>query len=332
MSQVINVAKTKEELEEKVAEIKQKVSEHQGEIALSFREIITCRNDFSFPSSDYLETGVIDGEFVEDTPKIPQWIEIDYIIRDSRHFLPNYIFYPDLSIPVERKLTSRRRIIFSPEQLKKSERGMINFSSSEILEKREIPGYQKSTPYLHSLFVLVGDGEVGEFLTEKRGRADLEDFFRLMKKPGEIEKRIVDYDFEQRENLTRDLVQEVARLCLLDREVEDIEEKIMKAKNSTFRDQDGSSYGTWSNAEQVGMYKRFKPPILEATKKIEEMLKRAEEIDLKSHNSVVGNYIGFPNVVGVGDYLAYAEGHVLFGVKRRLENLDSHLKEEQKKG
>ena len=194
-----------EEVKKRVDEIEKKVSESQGQIALSARKIVTgknvgCAAGTSYDYFYYTEAGIISGELEKVEQKnLSNMCEIDITpLIWTPHGFHTYYYHPDFMIPVQRKLFSVR---LCPEDLKKATKGEIRFGREELEGRPDIFGYQKTVPYLENFDISIGDNEVRRFLQgpELFAESKIEWFFSLLKNPGEIEKVVEEYDFRQRD-------------------------------------------------------------------------------------------------------------------------------------
>ena len=349
------LAKQKREVDEGVGSLRKKVKEGQGQIALCLREIVTrgeCLEGFmpeTGTTTYYLETGIIDGGFEDlrgeerSAGNIFRGIEVRGIFDFDVPHLGDYYFSHDFAIPVKRRLVSSRDLgllgilNFNPETLKKSEKGRIDFGVSELFGNMSLlgSGFEKSPPYLGRFMLAIGDEEVRAVVEkEKIGRQEIEDFFKLLKTPGEIERRVQEYDSGQRGDLARSLVQDVARLCLSRQGVLEIRGDVLKAKAYRETDDEGRyPYVEWDefHKKDVEKYQGLRKGTMLVKSKIEKGLRQADEINLSVIGNIDGNDIGFPLGIAYVDWRQNIGGVVIPQTDSLLTEIDNYLASEHKR-
>lgn len=335
----LNIARTDEEVLEKVGELEKEVSKNQGQLVFSFREIVVekpSRGCFPryIPTFDYAETGIINGELTQK----PMDFEFDFescripsgdMIFDSRDSVGDYLYLPRLFVPVDKRLTSGRRFLlglFSAQDLKQAKKGEIGFDRGELKQLQYISGYEKTLPYLRNFYFLIGKSDIREFLRGRRHSEKIDDFLKLMEIPGEIERRVTEYDSEQRNRLSIILTQKVAKMASLKSEIGKVEEMVLDASYYlSGADEDGSKYFNWTNPEEVDKYERLREQVIHLGKDIRKNLGEADKLGLKNYD-VDLKHVGAPVKVKGVEYLADVNS-LLDNVNTVLRELDSHLEE-----
>jgi len=159
--------------------------------------------------------------------------------------------------------------------------------------------------------------------------ARLDNFFGLLKKPEEVEKKIKQYDHTQREEAAKKLVRRVSCLSNINEQISNIEDYVMGASCSIVRDQ-GGDYEDWSNEDQVNKYQSLRVGAISLMENVQGALSLAHKVNIKDHKSIGGEAIGFPASVDVPIYLSYAEGLVK-RTSSTLSRLNKHLHNQSKK-
>lgn len=342
------ISKVEKEVLEKVDRIRRKVAGNQGKIALCMRKIVTGEHEGAIHYEDYIylfEAGVVSGELIDKREETKTSGHLDLgvklpVLREDPHISNLYYFSHDYAIPVRRKFVTSGIGInlfgFSPEDLKKFNKGEIDFSFLEVFGGLPcFPGYRKEVPYLSRFDLAVGDKEVTKVIEAENlaSRDKIRDFFRLLKEPGELEKRVAEYDFGQRQNLARTLIQEVAGLCTFHDKILAMKAEVLTAKAGIDTDDEGRyPHVVWGDYEQiVDNYHNLEKQARVKATSIREIIEKAKEFDLTKLPGINGRASGFPAVVSTADYLAHVQGIVLPGAEGTIKVIDNHLEQERKR-
>ncbi len=326
---------------QKVEEIRKKVSENQGDVVLCFRKFTTGTPGSHYEDSlgyesGYIETGIISGDLR--SSEVYQTMELSSIKIDFSGRNNNYPLFSSHKIPVKNKLVNGSlgglNLNFSESALEKACEGGIAFGSHELsnpLRVLELLGYEKKFPRLDSIDFYFGDKEIRDSFQGKVLPRKIDEFIKLMKTPGEIQRRVNDYRFEKRKNLAEELVIYVSDLLKVDRRIRGIEKDVLNSRLRMIWGQ-GERYEDWGgNKEEVIVYGGLKVSASGFLKKIKEKLEKSGEIKLIELPKISGEGLGFPAEVSSQEYLKNLENKVLPEVEGRLKKLNSHIREQRKK-
>lgn len=329
-----------EQIEKRVEEIKRDISGKKGEIALIARQILAKVAETHYQNDDrffYLEAGVVSGDLAVKTHDsfLDKSIDVSLGILDSGTSNREYYFIPDLAIPVQRKFVSGDIFHFSfnldVEDLEKAKQGELEFSKLELLGMRNIPGYQPTLPCLEKLEIIAGDEQVRRFAVENTESPEkINRFFKLLKNPEEVDKTLDEHYKEARETLAKRLVINVAGIVSLDKEIESIQDEVLRAHLLKDMEQGGSTLTYWSN-EEAGKYWDLRENISRKLNQIESLLREADKSELIKHNRIDGRYIGFPAAISPEIYLKEVKEKIIPGIKSRISAINDYLRKQEEK-
>ncbi len=323
-------------LGEKIDELANIVVKKKGEVVLSYREIYgepRGRGGIVPPMRDvfhHFELGVISGALVDR-------IETSVITSLDLHGTNfesslSYPIFEQFGIPVLAKLTKTSSYVvdldFNYDDLKRSKQGEICFGISEVFRDSISDVVLSSRRNLGEFGLKIGDEEVSEFL-KRYPLVDKSDLFVLLKQPGEIERRVRAYEDKSRENMFADLVRSIARVSLLDKEVIDIEDVLLRATGAYWRDEDGEFF-EWDrlSRDEVPLYEKLHGQIIEHMSSVESILEKVADGSILDGVVVSGRPVGFPTNTRASVYLASVK-ETLSNIKGRLNRINAHLNEKK---
>jgi len=328
-------------IEERVGKFKQEVSDNQGKIILVYREFITGKPRGHYegvPTDKYIETGIISGGLKENPGFEVEFktICLSMPLSDSRT-RNTYTYFSNLNIPVENKLASHY-LPFSIDDLRNIKRGEISIENSELIEQSGWKNVGKEPPYLTSFGAFIGDKNIKDFL--KGGGIDysfigfnkgsIDDYFKLMKGPGEIQRRINNYDHKERGGLAEKLVSNVAKLWEINNSIKNLEDGVLKATCYESRDID-EKYLDWGiYSENINNYKNLREQANSFLERVDDLLIKAMEIKLYKLEFIGAGQLGFPQNMSTKEYIKFLTQEVPI-IKSRIAKLDNHLSEQRKK-
>lgn len=327
-------------IEEEIGLIKGKIKENQGKIILCSRNFITERADgpvHPVGCCYHVEAGIISGEIeVRDFKDIfPESIKTFGVMNSMNMMNLNYGYSPEIVIPVKTKLTTdslSSDFKFNLEDLEKSEeQGNIGFGKLELI-KEEGWCFSEMYPKLDKLDLVIGTKDVNNFMKNTHHPRDVQDFFKLFHR-GEIKKRIAKAYHGKRETLANILVQDVAKLCMLDGKIKGIEEGVLKAKRIKGTDYMDTFY-SWSPdylEEKVNEYLNYAGKANRLIDWIKKSLKVGDKIKLIEHHFFDMNVLGISRNVNSEDYLKNLSEKCLPEIETRLEKINSYLSSEKER-
>jgi len=353
MGDLITTLNAEKKSKQRLESLNGEVSKNQGKPILCFREFVTgiTEGNMPVPHAYHVEAGVISGE-VEDRGLVES-IASMVCVDVSGGFLDSsqsstYGYTPQIVIPVKKKLN--RTTLFSLsldfrlEDLEKcEEKGDMEFAGRELAygEGREgrmdLSFTTERRPYLERLELIIGRKEIEGLMKEKACCRDADRFFRLLTQEGEIEKEIRGtYDIK-RENLVKSLVQDVARLCMLDEKVQGIEADVLQAK-MVLRSECGERWGEWSpdsSKAAVHLFEGHKGYGQEERNLLGVIRKKLEEgdkIELEEQPLFNFRVLGVLTSLSSKDYLSNLRDTFIPLIEGRLDKMEDYLRSGRKKG
>ncbi|MFH1585659.1 MAG: hypothetical protein ABIB79_02745 [archaeon] len=325
----------------RLEDIKGNVAKYQGDLVLCLREIEGRPNYDVMPGRGYheyyhLETGIINenlNEIKEDS--LSCWKTIEVPSWDITHPRENYSIIVNHGIPVRQLFFHRSTDLiylnFMPEELEGVKEGDIVFATYEFSKVEKLSlclGGAEDYPHLSAIDFIFGERDIRDYLGTHKNvlRKGIDDFIKLVTESGELEKRIEKHNLLRRENVARDLIKDVSRLCELDREIQRIEGGVL---SSSLRA--GQGWEDWGNSKEIYRYQDYRTRVNHQIENIQEKIQKSNKIELGKLPHISGDCLGFPGQVSVQDYLSSFREKILPSIKQRLNKLDSHLSEKRRK-
>jgi len=340
-----------------IEKIQEKLEDRRGEIILASREITTrgeSTGDLIGSRSDehqYYETGIIDGDLSHLTEPQMKTIKlpISFLRKGGDYGEDEYHYFPEISIPVERKLSGFLPLPlagfrFETSDLEQLADGQILIALNELSGKafdfyrdglRFFFHAGDKKPSLSVFGLYIGDNEVFQFLNERKVK-NIDEIVHVLKSPEYVAKRIDRDYFEKRKKLTEELTVNAGTTAIELREVKSIERSVMDARwVAVDHDLDhGYAIYGWDDfhSKSVKQYLSLR----------EEMQKRLEVIGVQleqgnklysdaSEPLIDGTLIGFPAKMKFPEYANWLNHSFIPRVGETIGNLDFHLREERAK-
>ncbi|MBI5804247.1 hypothetical protein HY450_03320 [Candidatus Pacearchaeota archaeon] len=316
---------------EKTREIKEKISSHQGDIILIYREFTMAYGGYHSgvkkvigprPTYAYfIETGIIDGKLIANSAPEEQKINLSSDI---------YTYKKDLLVPALRVI-SEYQYLSPPFELTKdvltraSDRA-ISFSLDELIGRRF------SLPALSNFDISIGEEELMK-LTERTGmRSDyyLRELSHFLKNPDRLDKIKDDRISALSEDLLRRGTQITLYLDRLAPLIGDLERVEMSPYGG---DKGDTPDWGWSleSRETIKNYESLKGEIERERERIKETIKELNSLGTTSREISTERIIGIHGVISLNEYITTFKTITEPTLRKKIEEADSIIAKKRKR-
>ncbi|MCX6747093.1 MAG: hypothetical protein NTU63_03085 [Candidatus Pacearchaeota archaeon] len=334
-----------EKLQKAVSDLTERVKQHQGQVAFCLREFSVSgetTGDFIPPMSDdsyYYETGIINGEMQKNENSKMNRIDLpDFKLRKGGEDRPHHYIGGYYSIPVDRKLKGfvnsfRDGFQFDIKDLEELKQGnlLIDLRDFEEVSNALSFLFHDRTSHLTRADILIGDEEVGRFLSERKIK-NVQELFEILQDETTTKSKIFSYYYDERMEFGEKLTITANEVANMFRGIRGLEESVMRASLS-LEYEDGHSYPKWDDLHRgsVEKYLGLKEVVLKKIKVLNQQLEEGKKLYAATNLPMIkGEVIGIPTEIAFSSYSLWLEDSVS-GIRQTLNKIDGCLSEERQK-
>ncbi|MBR9706362.1 hypothetical protein GOV14_04980 [Candidatus Pacearchaeota archaeon] len=323
MAKTPAVEKFKKEVDIKIKELKQMVSQNIGALILTVRSS-SERGRGCFASTItnyYIETGRISGDLEVDL-NCEQYDHVNFP-KGSLNYHGGcelHMYMRELNIPVHDKLIGESMTVPSPaccldDLLQVEEKGYVGFDRLEFVG-RVLDSYMPVDCSRASFNLYIGEEEVREVMRGNHPET-IDSFFEMYKNKGGVNQAVKKLQKGLRKSRTEDLFEAVLQLVSINGALDTETDSIIRAINTDEHYDRVHTFRSWN--EQAG----------EAAEKVKSIISN-ESLKWSDQGSIDFKPMGVPLTMRPEDYFRYLNKRLIPQVQKKLSKIKKVFEKKSK--